>query len=456
MKLLLFIGLSSASFCQKEFPGMARYAIFGLPQKRSSGRPSKRLFKASSTGLAVVMAALVLLCGCEKPPTFSELINGKKKEPPAPTPVAKGPSEPAPKVELPKPPEKPKRAPQEVLAEFNAMLPQKHTNEQLVELASLPEAADQFTVMDLTQSGVSDGGLAVLPKFEHVEKLYLDNCQYGNAGLASVAKMKNLTSLSINGGVPKDPNCDRGLASIKGMHQLTSLSLKGANTTPQGLAHIAEMTWLESLDLSDAPRFNDDSLAILAPLVNLKSLNISHTYVSDNGFRHMVPFQQLETLRIGILGIQGTGLMELAKRGTLSNLRTLSMSGDRSLDVPAYQGIYLVRKSLETLDLGGAQLNDERFIKSISTLSKLEKLLVHENPSLTDAAMIALPKLKKLKVLYFWKNPGISNASLPQIAKLRNLEKLEIDVTNCTEDGARELKRRLKNCEITFNYKKLD
>ncbi len=42
------------------------------------------------------------------------------------------------------------------------------------------------------------------------------------------------------------------------------------------------------------------------------------------------------------------------------------------------------------------------------------------------------------------------------MAKLRNLEKLEIDITNCTEDGARELKRRLKNCEITFNYKKLD
>ena len=150
------------------------------------------------------MVALVLLCGCEKPPTFSELINGKKKEPPAPTPVAKGPSEPARKVELPKPPEKPKRdRRRRCLPNSIRCRPEKHTNEQLVELASLPEAADQFTVMDLTQSGVNDAGLAVLPKFEHVEKLYLDNCQYGNAGLASVAKMKSLTSLSINGGVPR-------------------------------------------------------------------------------------------------------------------------------------------------------------------------------------------------------------------------------------------------------------
>ncbi len=45
--------------------------------------------------------------------------------------------------------------------------------------------------------------------------------------------------------------------------------------------------------------------------------------------------------------------MELAKSGTLSNLRNLSMSGDRSLDVTGYQGIYLLRKTLETLDLGG-------------------------------------------------------------------------------------------------------
>jgi hypothetical protein len=178
--------------------------------------------------------------------------------------------------------------------------------------------------------------------------------------------------------------------------------------------------------------------------------------VSDNGFEHLLPFKQLESLRIGDMAISGAGLMEVATRGTLSNLRLLSVSGDKSLDTTGYQGIYLLRKSLETLDLGAAQLSDERFVKSISTLSKLEKLLVHENPGLTDASMVALPKLKKLKILYFWKNPGISNNSLPQMAKLKNLENLEIDITGCTEEGARELKRRLKNCQVTFNYKKLD
>ena len=70
--------------------------------------------------------------------------------------------------------------------------------------------------------------------------------------------------------------------------------------------------------------------------------------------------------------------------------------------------------------------------------------------------MIALPKLKKLKKLYFWKNPGISDASLPQMAKLRSLESLTIDATSCSERGLTLLKRKLKNCNISFNGKKIE
>jgi hypothetical protein len=435
---------------------MARYVMRGLPQERSSDPPERWLW-ASSTGLAVVMVALFVLSGCEKVPTFNELINGKKKEaPPAPAPVAKAPSEPVQKAQPPKPPEKPKRAPQEMLAEFNATPGIRRTNAMLEELASQPEAADQITDMDLTQSGVTDAGIALLPKFEHVEKLKLSNCQYGNAALANVAKMKSLTSLSIDGGVPKDSSCDQGIANIKGMQQLTSLSLVGANITPKGLAHIAEMTWLESLNVTNT-RFNDDNLAILTPLVNLKEFNMSHTTVSDNGFQYLLPFHQLETLKIGAMPIRGSGLMELAKRNAFPNLRNLSLSGCVSLDDTAYQAIFLFRKSLETLDVGAASLNDERFAKSVSTLSKLEKLMVHDNPSLSDAGMEKLPKLKKLKLLYFWKNPGIGDGTLPRVLQLnKSLEKVEFDVTNCSESGVRELKRRMKNCEVTFNYKKIE
>jgi hypothetical protein len=442
---------------------MMNFTLRGVPAiSRKQVSPSaprrQRWSGVSLTALALLVTALVGLAGCDKPPTFSELLNGKKKEEPAPPPppkVVQAPSTPAPVVQAPKEPEKPKRAPQEVIAEFNSTPPQKHTDAQIIELASTPEAADQYTELNLNNSGVSNAGLAALSKFDKVEKLNIDNCPFTNAGLANVAKMKNLTSLSMNGGVLKESSCDQGLASIKEMHQLTSLSLESANVTPKGLAEIAQMTWLESLNVART-RFNGDNLQMLAPLVNLKELNISYTMVGDSAFEYLLPFNQLETLKIAQIPLKGTGLKELAHRNGCPLLRNLVMFGNDQLDRSGYEGIYGYRKTLESLDVGLAALTNERF-EAILGCTKMERLLVHDNKALSDDAMVHLPKLRKLKTLYFWKNPGISDASLPYFLKLnRSLENLTLNVTNCTENGVRQLKRKMKNCQIEFNYKKIE
>lgn len=434
---------------------MTKNKIRDVPKASASGGRPHLWFGFPVRAMPIVLAALVGLAGCGKPPTWSELVNGKQKEtpPPAPT-VAKATIETPPSALPPKAPEKPKRLPQEVIAEFNATPSERRTDAQLIELASNPEAADQFTVLNLNSSGVS-GGMAVLPKFEHVETLLINNCQYGNGALANIAKMKSLTTLSMNGGVLREPNCDTGLAAIKEMHQLTSLSLEGANVTPAGLAHIATMVWLESLNVART-RFNDDNLKILAPLVNLKELNISFTTVSDNGFEYLLPFHELETLKIATVPIRGEGLKELGRLGAFPKLRNLVMFGNAHLELTAYEGVYSFRKSLESLDVGAAVLDDNRFLNAVAPLSKLERLLVHENPALSDAAMKGLPKLRKLKTLYFWKNPGIGDASLPQMAKLKSLENLTIDLTSCSEAGVHQLKKRLKNCNISYNGKKIE
>ena len=433
---------------------MTKNTIRHVPKARPCGGRPHLWFGFPVRAMPIVLAALVGLAGCGKPPTWNELVNGKQKEtPPAPT-VAKATIQTPAPVLPPKAPEKPKRLAQEVIAEFNATPSERRTDAQLIELASNPEAADQFTVLNLNSSGVS-GGMAVLPKFEHVETLLINNCQYGNGALANIAKMKSLTTLSMNGGVLREPNCDTGLAAIKEMHQLTSLSLEGANVTPAGLAHIATMVWLESLNVART-RFNDDNLKILAPLVNLKELNISFTTVSDNGFQYLLPFHELETLKIATVPIRGEGLKELGRLGAFPKLRNLVMFGNAHLELTAYEGVYSFRKSLESLDVGAAVLDDNRFLNAVAPLSKLERLLVQENPTLSDAAMKGLPKLRKLKTLYFWKNPGIGDGSLPQMAKLKSLENLTIDLTSCSEAGVHQLKKRLKNCEISFNGKKIE
>jgi Leucine-rich repeat (LRR) protein len=300
----------------------------------------------------------------------------------------------------------------------------------------------------------------VLPKFDRVEKLCIDNCQYTNEAMANVAKMKSLTSLSMLGGAGKDPGNDKGLAYIKDMRQLTSLNVEKANFTDAGFASIGEMTGLESLNVSGT-RFADEQLKALSGLTNLKDLNISRTAVTDGGFAYLKPFHELEVLNISGLSatyatFHGLGLKELVKRGGLPKVRVLGMYNNPNLSTAAYEGLLLMKKSLESLDAGDASLDDFRFANSVASLGKLEVLLVHKNAGLTDGGMVALPKLKKLKRLFFTDNPGVTDRSLAAMAKLRSLESLTLDQTGCTEQGARQLKKKLKNCEILFNGKKIE
>jgi len=426
-------------------------------------RSEQRALPWSNTpvsAIVFVVAAFVAISGCDKPPTFSDLIHGKKKEetPAAAPQVAKASTPAPPRHELPKEPAKPTRSPQEAKNEFDTSPPEKRNNQQLIDMAASPDTADQFTELYLSTSGVNDAGMAVLPKFEKVERLAIDGCGYTNGALANIAKMKSLTSLSMNGGSVADPshNCDAGLAAIKEMHQLTTLSLESSALTPKGLAHIATMTWLENLNVGRT-RFNDDSLEMLAPLVNLKELNISYTHVSDNGFRFLLPFTQLENLKIAHLPIRGDGLLAYAKSKGKPSLRALTAFEIVGLELTGYQGIYSFRKTLEYLDLGQASLTDDRFIQAIIPCTKLEILLVHENPSLGDGGLTQIGRLRNLKRLYFYKNPAVTDMSVKSLAKLRKMESITINACGMTEKGARYLKKSLpKECEVVYNYKKVE
>ncbi len=42
------------------------------------------------------------------------------------------------------------------------------------------------------------------------------------------------------------------------------------------------------------------------------------------------------------------------------------------------------------------------------------------------------------------------------MAKLKSLERLTIEQTNCSEQGVRKLKKKLKKCFIVFNGKAIE
>jgi hypothetical protein len=421
-------------------------------QPKRSGTTLRSLIPAIAT--SVVAAAFFGLAGCEKPPTFDELIHGKKKEA---APVAKQaePPKAAPQAApqaAPKQPEPPKKTAQEALSQFQSTPTYRRTNEQLAELASLPEARDQITVLELQGSTINDAGLAVLPKFDKVEKLNIGTINYSNDALANVAKMKNVTVLVMTKGAMKDKNSDAGMAHIAQMKQLTELYVDQAKFSTAGIAEIAKMTQLEKLSVALISQFVDEHLQMLAPLVNLKDLDLTGSYVSDDGLKYLVPFTELEVLKMAKMqAVRGAGLLDLVtRRHGLRKLKTLTMYDNPYLQIAAYQGISNI-KTLEVLDIGKANCTNTAFENALPPLRNLTALMVHENDALSDDAMGTLPKLKKLKSIYFENNKLISDRSFPSFAKMKWLEALTLAQTSWTPTGARNLKNKLKNCKINYN-----
>jgi hypothetical protein len=373
------------------------------------------------------------LAGCDKPPTWSELIGKKKEEAPAPAPVVKQaePTKAAP-APAPKQPEAPKKTAQEAMAQFNSTPVYRRTNEQLAELASFPEVRDQITNLDIQSSAVNDAGFAALPKFDHVEQLNISTLSYGNEALANVAKMKSVTSLWMARGAQKDKN------------------------SYAGMGYIAQMTQLEKLSVAGVTGFADEHLEKLTPLVNLKYLDLTGTYVTDNGMQYLLPFTELEVLKMAKMqGLRGRGLKELmTKRKGLPHLLQLTVYDNPYLSIEAYEGISRM-KTLVSLDVGAANCTNAAFTGAIPPLKNLEYLSVHENDALSDPAMAVLPRMKKLKNLYFQNNKLISDASLPMFAKVKTLEGLALLNTLVTPTGAEKLKNKLKNCKINYNGRTL-
>lgn len=423
-----------------------------------SGGCSRQGVAARRAASVTFIAIFIGLAGCEKLPKFSELVSGKKKEETTVQAPKTAPVEQKPAPAVPAKPAPPPKTAQEVVAQFNSTPSRLRTDAQLLELSQVPGAASEFTELDLENAqSVTDRGLAALPKFERTETLKIDRCQYSNSGLANVAKMKNLTSLSMAGGPVLSPDSDQGLSYIKGMQQLVSLKVPSVRFSAAGFSNIAEMTWLESLNLHSTPFF-DEHLAQMKGFEHLKELNVSNTNLSDSGFPYLRYFKELEILGIGGLkmNFRGPGLQEVGRRHWLPKLRVLGLADNPQLELSAYDGITYFKGTLELLDLGDANLDDHRFDGAVVQCTNLLQLFVHQNKGLTDNGMQKIPKLRKLKNLLISNNAGISDRSLRFLASLKALENLTINATNCTEPGVVALKKKLKNCTITFNGKKIE
>lgn len=150
-----------------------------------------------------------------------------------------------------------------------------------------------------------DEDLAVVGALTDLTKLRMSHSIISDAGLAKLAKLRNLESLEISFeqhilmSISHQPITDAGLAHLASLRRLKVLDLSGSSIEGDGLRHLAGMTDLERLDLGET-KLTDAALVHLARLPQLKWLDIHDTVVTPGLAEEMLP--NTEVTRYNVSG----------------------------------------------------------------------------------------------------------------------------------------------------------
>jgi Leucine-rich repeat (LRR) protein len=280
----------------------------------------------------------------------------------------------------------------------------------------------------------------------------------------SVAALKTKASFEIT-----DADLARVASMVPANADITELDLKGAKITKEGLAQLAALPGLRSVNLTgcgllgadwaglstaiqleqlnlESAAINDESLAAIAPLVNLKSLNISRTQVTDAGFIHLTKLSRLESISCGNLIITGAGFEAFTGKHAGAPLREINVN-NTGFGTYGFQHIDGM-KSLQVLAAGTAGVNDQA-LQALRGMKDMRVLSLTNN-AITDQGLKILSGMDELEELDVSGNALVSNFTMGKLKGHKHLRNLRVESTACDLAGVQELKKLLPECKILF------
>lgn len=244
---------------------------------------------------------------------------------------------------------------------------------------------------------------------------------------------------------------DAEFAAIGQLKALKSLTLYGSckGLTDTTLAHFAGLTALEELG-TDGIQVTDAGLKHLGALPNLRSASFFHIAFPDRGFTGagfaaFKSLPKLERLTVAGTPFNDQGMAAVAELTQLKEFRTWhtyqTQAGNEHL--PKLTGLRSLMLGQRLRHYGGKPNGlsiDDSTLATLAKLKSLESLSLDE-VRLTHAGLVqlkALPNLKKLT---------LQRADIPEadIAKLRaDLPQVTIEWKPLTEDERKKLEGMLK------------
>ncbi len=251
----------------------------------------------------------------------------------------------------------------------------------------------------------------------------LAGTQVSDAGLEQLQRLRVVgINLEICGRVT-----DAGLKHLRHVKPLRVLVFTGTGVTDAGLGHLAANESLLALDLELCDGITDDACEPLGGMLQLRSLVLKKSgferrRISDAGLQQLRNLSQLELLNLYGNSVTDAGLVHLRP---LTKLRELNLS------------------LLPITDAGLRQL------QPLAALERLE-LLYSEGfagPTLSDGVVEFLEPLSNLTALDLT-GAKLTDVGLARLRVLKKLTMLQLVRTGVSEDGLRDFRQALPNCDV--------
>jgi hypothetical protein len=215
---------------------------------------------------------------------------------------------------------------------------------------------------------------------------------------------------------------DSEMAGIATLQTVNEMEIVATKLTDAGLASIAKMRNLQVLHLDGTPMMTDEGLKVLATLPKLRHLRLSGLF-TDKGLAHLAAAPSLKVMWLETPRATEEGLHHLARIQSLERLCVpwLDQITDRSM--AHLQSM----PKLKALGVGDAWRADAG-IAALATLANLEVLALKGGPALTDDGLKPLASMPKLRALQVY-NSRITEKGLASLARCKMLDSIEIRST---------------------------
>lgn len=366
-----------------------------------------------------------------------------------------------------------------------------------VALRAAVAAFPTISRLTLRNSEISNAGLAALATLACLRQFHLHLPDIDDTGLAHVARLRNLTHLSISGGGTVTPagwdalsrmtcledfalhqrELPTGLPSaLAALPRLRRFSSNALDIGPASLDTLAKCPVLEALSLRETGTSEeikrigrisglrelflgwvrtDADLSPIAQLARLRSLRLSGP-ISDNTFLTLGPLPDIEALHVDDGASFGGGPSPEARSsdrllehiGRMAGLREVIVYHGGPFTDSGISCIASLPGLRSLMMANGHGLTDEssRILARVPTLQSI----CLRGEAITDATPRALAALRDLKSLRLFVPYSISDAGLAAIGSITSLEDLQIYSTNITRAGACHLAKlpRLRDLDL--------